>query len=72
MSTAYGNFFDFCRDTGSLHATLPVCNLFASSPSRGGSGFGNGCDLLGISLGGDRYLANLGTAHALRQGQGDR
>ena len=62
MSTAYGNFHNFCRDTGSIHATLPVCNLFAGSPSRDGTGFG-GCDLEGISLGGGRNLANLGTSH---------
>jgi len=60
MSTAYGNFHNFCRDTGSIHATLPVCNLFAGSPSRDGTGFG-GCDLEGISLGGGRNLANLGS-----------
>jgi len=34
--------------------------LFNESPSRGGAGFG-GCDLQGISLGGGRYLANLGS-----------
>jgi hypothetical protein len=34
--------------------------LFSESPSRGGAGFG-GCDLQGISLGGGRYLANLGS-----------
>ncbi|KAK6004173.1 hypothetical protein QM012_009023 [Aureobasidium pullulans] len=58
--TQYGKFHDFCRDTGSLRSTLPVCNLFGESASRGGSGFG-GCDLRGISLGGGRYLANLGS-----------
>ncbi|KAI5245789.1 hypothetical protein E4T43_02924 [Aureobasidium subglaciale] len=60
MPTQYGNFHDFCRDTGSLRSTLPVCNLFSESPSRGGNGFG-GCDLQGISLGGGEYLANLGS-----------
>lgn len=59
MSTDYGNFHDFCRDTGSIHSTLPVCNLFNGSPSRGGNGFG-GCDLEGIDLSGGRNLANLG------------
>lgn len=34
--------------------------LFDESASRGGNGFG-GCDLRGISLGGGRYLANLGS-----------
>ncbi|KAF2722094.1 hypothetical protein K431DRAFT_222956 [Polychaeton citri CBS 116435] len=59
-ATAYGNFHDFCRDTGSLHSTLPVCNLFSESPSNGGGGFG-GCDLLGVHLSRGRYLANLGS-----------
>ncbi|KAK6431459.1 hypothetical protein LTR95_012380 [Oleoguttula sp. CCFEE 5521] len=60
MPTKYGNFHNFCRDTGSIHATLPVCNLFPESPSRGGNGFG-GCDLEGIALSGGRNLANLGS-----------
>ena len=38
----------------------PLRQLFSESPSRGGNGFG-GCDLQGISLGGGRYLANLGS-----------
>jgi len=60
MVTAYGNFHNFCRDTGSTAATLPVCNLFDESPARGGSGYG-GCDLLGITLSRGRHLANLGS-----------
>ncbi|KAG9661196.1 hypothetical protein KCU95_g4285, partial [Aureobasidium melanogenum] len=56
----YGKFHNFCRDTGSARSTLPVCNLFDESASRGGHGFG-GCELRGISLSGDRYLANLGS-----------
>ncbi|KAG2170635.1 hypothetical protein VTO58DRAFT_106464 [Aureobasidium pullulans] len=60
MPTQYGNFHDFCRDTGSLRSTLPVCNLFSESQSRGGNGFG-GCDLVGFSVGGSRRLANLGS-----------
>ncbi|KAK8160450.1 chitin synthase III catalytic subunit [Phyllosticta citrichinensis] len=59
-STAYGNFHDFCRDSGSRAATIPVCNLFNESPARGGTGF-DGCDLTGISLSGGRNLANLGS-----------
>ncbi|KAI9669211.1 MAG: hypothetical protein M1817_004706 [Caeruleum heppii] len=55
MATAFGNFHDFCRDS-----TLPVCNLFLESPTRGGQGFG-GCELRGIPLSGGRNLANLGT-----------
>lgn len=56
MPNAFGEFHDFCRD-----ATLPVCNLFDDSPNKyGGRGFG-GCQLRGISLGGGRYLANLGS-----------
>lgn len=61
MSTAYGNFADFCRDTGNQAATLPVCNLFSQSPTRGGSGWENGCNLTGIPLSGGRHLANLGS-----------
>ncbi|KAL1306378.1 hypothetical protein AAFC00_005087 [Neodothiora populina] len=60
MSTAYGNFHDFCRDSGSAQATIPVCNLFSESPTHGGNGYG-GCDLRGISLSGGRHLANLGS-----------
>lgn len=59
MSTAYGNFHDGCRDTGSLNPTLPVCYLFNEATTRGGRGFG-GCDLTGIPLSNDRHLANLG------------
>ncbi|KAI7111111.1 hypothetical protein D0869_16279 [Hortaea werneckii] len=59
-ATRYGAFDDFCRDTGSSHSTLPVCNLFSQSPTRGGIGYG-GCELTGIPLSGDRYLANLGS-----------
>lgn len=55
----YGDFGDFCKDSGSAHSTLPVCNLFDESAARGGSGFG-GCELLGIPLSGGRHLANLG------------
>ncbi|KAJ9622376.1 hypothetical protein H2203_006595 [Taxawa tesnikishii (nom. ined.)] len=61
-ATAYGNFHDFCRDSGDRHSTLPICNLFNESPSRLGNaaGFG-GCDLTGIPLSGGRRLANLGS-----------
>ncbi|KAI4744672.1 hypothetical protein E4T50_04959 [Aureobasidium sp. EXF-12298] len=55
--TQYGKFHNFCRDTGSARSTLP---LFDESASRGGQGFG-GCELRGISLSGDRHLANLGS-----------
>ncbi|OCK95624.1 uncharacterized protein K441DRAFT_658332 [Cenococcum geophilum 1.58] len=60
MPTAYGNFHDFCRDSGSSRATIPVCNLFKESPTRGGSGYG-GCELVGISLNHEKHLANLGS-----------
>jgi hypothetical protein len=60
MVTSYGNFFDFCRDSGSRAATIPVCNLFNESPARGGNGYG-GCNLNGIPLSGDDHLANLGS-----------
>ena len=63
--TKYGKFYSFCADTGNLHATLPVCNLFNESPARSKvpKGFG-GCNLEGINLGGGDRLANLGTAGA--------
>lgn len=61
-STAYGKFHDFCRDTGSAHATLPVCNLFRESPARGGAfPWYDGCNLEGIPLSDGRHLANLGS-----------
>lgn len=53
--SAFGRFHDFCRDS-----TLPVCNLFDDSLTKGGPGFGR-CELQGIPLGGDRYLRNLGS-----------
>ncbi|KAF2478772.1 chitin synthase III catalytic subunit [Neohortaea acidophila] len=60
--TAYGKFHDFCKDTGSRHSTLPVCNLFDESPARGGGApWYGGCDLEGIHLSGGRHLANLGS-----------
>lgn len=61
-STQYGNFHDFCRDTGNLGSTLPVCNLFSPAADRDGSGWG-GCNLTGVSLGGNptKYLRNLGS-----------
>lgn len=60
MSTDYGIFRNFCARSGNLRPTLPVCNLFLGSETRGGSGFGGGCNLQGIALGGGSYLANLG------------
>lgn len=60
MPTAYGNFHDFCRDSGSINPTIPVCYLFDYAPTRGGDGFG-GCNLTGISLGSRGRLANLGS-----------
>ncbi|KAF2792158.1 hypothetical protein K505DRAFT_57422 [Melanomma pulvis-pyrius CBS 109.77] len=60
MPTDYGNFADFCRDSGNLWSTLPVCNLFSQSLARNGPGWG-GCDLTGIPLSRDRHLANLGS-----------
>lgn len=56
----YGKFHDFCRDTGNLHSTLPVCNLFTQSPTNGGNGW-DGCNLEGIPLSGGNRLANLGS-----------
>jgi hypothetical protein len=61
----YGRFFDFCRDSGSGYATIPVCNLFYESRARPNNvvdqtNYFGGCQLTGIPLGDDRYLANLG------------
>jgi len=60
MPNKYGNFADFCRDSGNQWSTLPVCNLFSQSRTRGGDGW-SGCDLTGISLGDGKHLANLGS-----------
>ncbi|KXT05955.1 hypothetical protein AC578_383 [Pseudocercospora eumusae] len=59
----YGKWHDFCRDSGSGYATIPVCNLFLESRARGGQPpYFDGCQLTGISLSGDnRHLANLGS-----------
>ncbi|PPJ56994.1 hypothetical protein CBER1_00595 [Cercospora berteroae] len=58
----YGRFHDFCRDSGSGYATIPVCNLFLESRARGGQEpYFGACQLTGIPLSGDRYLANLGS-----------
>jgi hypothetical protein len=61
----YGRFHDFCRDSGSGYATIPVCNLFyesraAPSDINPPADYFGGCQLTGIPLGNDRYLANLG------------
>lgn len=58
----YGKWHNFCRDSGSGYATIPVCNLFSESRARGGRpDYFGGCQLTGISLSGEnRYLANLG------------
>lgn len=56
----YGRFDDFCRDTGNLGSTLPVCNLFDQAATRQGTGWG-GCDLVGFSVGGGERLRNLGS-----------
>lgn len=62
----YGKFHDACRDAGSRFATIPVCNLFEESQARGGSSpWFDGCNLEGIHLNNDRYLANLGTCTIL-------
>ncbi|KYK55267.1 hypothetical protein DCS_07230 [Drechmeria coniospora] len=53
-STAFGNFYDFCRDS-----TLPVCNLLSTSHNQDGPW--GGCRLTGIPLSGGRYLGNLGS-----------
>ena len=60
MPSKYGEFQNFCRDSGSLGSTLPVCNLFSESKARGGNGYG-GCNLTGIALKGGQNLTNLGS-----------
>lgn len=58
----YGKWHDFCRDSGSGYATIPVCNLFDESRARGGQpDYFGGCQLVGIPLSGGRHLANLGS-----------
>ncbi|KAF2002530.1 hypothetical protein P154DRAFT_140990 [Amniculicola lignicola CBS 123094] len=59
-STRYGLFDHFCRDTGNLWSTLPVCYLFDPAPTRDGTGWG-GCNLRGIPLSRGREIANLGS-----------
>ncbi|KAF2855281.1 hypothetical protein T440DRAFT_386445 [Plenodomus tracheiphilus IPT5] len=56
----YGKFDDFCRDTGNIGSTLPVCNLFNQATTKRGTGWG-GCDLQGFSVGGGDRLRNLGS-----------
>jgi hypothetical protein len=61
----YGKFHDFCRDSGSGFATIPVCNLFYESRARETANtppevFFGGCQLYGIGLNDGQYLANLG------------
>ncbi|KAI5467008.1 chitin synthase export chaperone [Mariannaea sp. PMI_226] len=53
-STDFGKFNDFCKDS-----TLPVCNLLSDTHNQ--TGPWGGCTLTGISLSGDRHLANLGS-----------
>lgn len=68
----YGKWHDFCRDSGSGYATIPVCNLFDESRARGGQyPYYGGCQLEGISLGGDRHLANLGMHREWKANQSD-
>lgn len=55
IMTQFGKFHNFCRDS-----TLPVCNLFLDSRTRGGNGFGR-CQLNGIPLSNGRHLENLGS-----------
>ncbi|KAH9883078.1 hypothetical protein J1614_000448 [Plenodomus biglobosus] len=56
----YGKFDDFCRDTGNIGSTLPVCNLFSQASTNRGTGWG-GCDLQGFPVGGGDRLRNLGS-----------
>ncbi|KAF3343980.1 hypothetical protein VdG2_08038 [Verticillium dahliae VDG2] len=53
-STQFGNLHNFCRDS-----TLPVCNVLSDAHDQ--SGPWGGCELRGISVGGDRRLGNLGS-----------
>lgn len=65
--SAYGKWHNFCRDSGSGYATIPVCNLFYESRARPDHppplypDYYGGCQLKGINLSGNNhYLANLG------------
>lgn len=60
MPTDYGNFADFCRDSGDRWSTLPVCYLFDPASTRLDGGW-DGCVLTGINVGGGNRLANLGS-----------
>ncbi|EME48150.1 hypothetical protein DOTSEDRAFT_69928 [Dothistroma septosporum NZE10] len=58
----YGKWHDFCRDSGSGYATIPVCNLFSESRAHGGTEpYYGGCQLTGISSGDYVKVANLGS-----------
>ncbi|KAL5377609.1 hypothetical protein DPSP01_009664 [Paraphaeosphaeria sporulosa] len=58
----YGYFNTFCRDSGNLWSTLPVCYLFDQAPTRQNTGWGaDACTLTGIPLSGGNRLANLGS-----------
>jgi hypothetical protein len=67
----YGKFDDFCRDSGSSHATIPVCNLFDQSATNGGQGWEGGCNLEGISMSRGRDLANLGIFYTCAEQEGN-
>lgn len=54
-STQFGNFKNFCRDS-----TLPICNLLVSKPLPYNKQFG-GCELVGLTWGKDKQIANLGS-----------
>ncbi|KAF2129123.1 hypothetical protein P153DRAFT_367398 [Dothidotthia symphoricarpi CBS 119687] len=57
----FGKFDDFCRDTGNLGSTLPVCYLFDQASTRQGTGWQGGCNLVGFGVGGSSRLKNLGS-----------
>ncbi|KAF1844678.1 uncharacterized protein K460DRAFT_365625 [Cucurbitaria berberidis CBS 394.84] len=57
----YGKFDDFCRDTGNMWSTLPVCYLFDQASTKKGTGWEGACTLRGFPVGGDARLRNLGS-----------
>lgn len=61
MVNSYGEFADFCRDSGNQWSTLPVCYLFNPASTKINNGWQGGCTLRGFPVGGGRNLHNLGS-----------
>ncbi|EMD87326.1 hypothetical protein COCHEDRAFT_1197445 [Bipolaris maydis C5] len=54
MVNSYGEFADFCRDSGNQWSTLPAS-------TKNNNGWQGGCTLRGFPVGGGRNLHNLGS-----------